>query len=62
MDLLNESQNDPDFMIHVVPTHDKLNRTHAEDPKCWCNPTMTYKDPETGKEVWSHKGYEELDQ
>lgn len=31
-------------------------RQHVTDGSvCWCNPTMTYKDPDTGAEVWVHQ-------
>jgi len=48
-----------DENIHVVPTE---GRPHEVSKNCWCEPEMTYKDDITGKEVWSHKGYEELEQ
>jgi hypothetical protein len=32
------------------------NREHITDGSmCWCNPDMTYKDPDNGAEVWVHK-------
>lgn len=31
-------------------------RVHVTDgSQCWCNPEMTYKDPDNGAEVWVHK-------
>jgi hypothetical protein len=31
-------------------------REHITDgSQCWCNPEMTYKDPDNGAEVWVHK-------
>ncbi len=31
-------------------------REHITDGSpCWCNPDMTYKDPDNGAEVWVHK-------
>ena len=31
-------------------------RQHITDGSvCWCNPTLTYKDPDTGAEVWVHQ-------
>lgn len=50
---------DIDGNIHVVPTEGK---PHIESKECWCHPELTYKDEITNKEVWSHKGYEELEQ
>lgn len=36
---------------------------HIEDPTCWCEPELIQEiDDEHDKEVWSHKGYEELNQ
>lgn len=49
----------PDGNIHVVP---KVGKEHYENKNCWCHPTLNYKDAETLKEVWAHKGYEELEQ
>lgn len=46
----------PDGNIHVVPTSGPQ---HYEIKECWCEPTLSFKDQ---KEVWSHKGYEELHQ
>ena len=48
-----------DGNIHVVPTSGK---EHLETKDCWCEPTLLYKDEFTGREVWTHKGYEELEQ
>lgn len=48
-----------DGNIHVVPTSGK---EHFENKDCWCHPRLGYKDEQTGKEVWVHKGYEELNQ
>ena len=49
----------PDGNIHVVPTEGK---EHNENKDCWCDPRLDYKDEITNKEVWVHKGYEELNQ
>lgn len=36
---------------------------HEESPDCWCGPTLIQAiDNEHDCEVWSHKGYEELNQ
>lgn len=48
-----------DGHIHVVPTEGK---PHDESRDCWCEPELHSKDEETDIEVWSHKGYEELEQ
>lgn len=42
--------------IHTMPNDDK----HICSPKCWCEPTVSYQDEETGVKVWLHKGYEGL--
>lgn len=52
----------PGENIHVIPVNDKNRPPHIESQYCWCGPTLTYKDEVTKKEVWTHKGYEELDQ
>ena len=28
---------------------------HTPDPMCWCQPTLTYVDPVTDAQVWTHK-------
>lgn len=28
---------------------------HIDDPTCWCQPEMVYKNPVNGAEVWVHK-------
>lgn len=33
--------------IHVV-------KDHILSPDCWCRPRRTFKDKETGAEVWVH--------
>ena len=27
----------------------------TDGSKCWCDPELDYKDPETGAEVWVHR-------
>lgn len=27
---------------------------HETSENCWCHPTLYYKDPDTGNEVWVH--------
>lgn len=29
-------------------------REHQTSEHCWCHPTLEYKDPDTGNEVWVH--------
>lgn len=49
-----------DNNIHVIPTISKMPHTESKD--CWCEPTLIQEiDEEHNKQVWSHKGYEELD-
>lgn len=48
-----------DGNIHIVPSEGK---EHIESKDCWCEPRLDYKDELTNKEVWVHKGYEELEQ
>jgi hypothetical protein len=49
-----------DGNIHVIPTH---GTKHEETKDCWCDPTLIQDiDDEHDKQVWSHKGYEELNQ
>lgn len=31
-------------------------REHISSPDCWCEPELDYKDPDTGAEVWVHRG------
>jgi hypothetical protein len=31
-------------------------REHISSPDCWCEPELNYKDPDTGAEVWVHRG------
>lgn len=40
--------------IHVKPVGGQDTREH-EDEYCWCEPTMIYKDPDNGNEVWEHR-------
>lgn len=41
------------YIYHVTPDYDW--REHITSEKCWCEPTLQYKNPETGNEVWIHK-------
>lgn len=51
----------PDGNIHVIPAEGTME--HVESKDCWCEPTLIQAiDDEHDKEVWAHKGYEELDQ
>ena len=38
-------------IIHCMPNDDK----HDSSIDCPCHPTLNYKDPVTGNEVWLHK-------
>jgi len=50
-----------DGNIHVIPAEGTME--HVESKDCWCEPTLVQAiDDEHDKEVWAHKGYEELDQ
>lgn len=31
---------------------------HLESEHCWCEPTCTYRDPRTLKEVWIHREWQ----
>lgn len=37
---------------HRLPDTDF--KGHDADPDCWCKPRCTYKNPETGNEIWTH--------
>lgn len=50
-----------DGNVHVVPTNGAME--HVESKDCWCEPTLIQDiDQEHDKQVYSHKGYEELNQ
>lgn len=50
-----------DGNIHVIPLYGPLN--HEESKNCWCEPILVQDiDEEHDKQVWVHKGYEELNQ
>lgn len=56
---LKRLMNQPDGNIHVIPKSGNLK--HIESSKCWCEPTLIQDiDDEHDKQVWTHKGYEEL--
>ena len=38
--------------IRLVPR--RVRRPHVESSGCWCNPTLYYRDPKTGRELWVH--------
>lgn len=44
--------------IHVMPDDDK----HDCSPRCFCEPKLDYQDEVTGKRVWVHKSFEEMNQ
>lgn len=37
---------------HRLPDTDY--KEHVPDIKCWCEPQCTYKNPQTGYELWLH--------
>lgn len=50
-----------DGNVHIVPTFSCIE--HIESKNCWCEPTLIQDiDDEHDKQVWSHKGYEEVNQ
>jgi hypothetical protein len=50
-----------DENIHIVPTTGNLQ--HDENRNCWCEPILIQDiDNEHNKQVWSHRGHEELNQ
>lgn len=50
-----------DGNVHVMPTASKIE--HVESKDCWCEPKLIQDiDEEHKKQVWLHKGYEELNQ
>ena len=50
-----------DNNIHVIPTNGTME--HLESKDCWCEPDLIQDiDDDHDKQVWVHKGYEELDQ
>ena len=52
---------EPDGNVHAVPTNGSMK--HIESKDCWCEPAIIQDvDDEYEKQVWSHKGYEELEQ
>lgn len=59
MEAKNQTFQKIDGNIHVVPDDGK----HIESKDCWCEPRLSAAiDEEHNKEVWVHKGYEELNQ
>ena len=36
---------------HVYPLY---GRPHEASSRCWCEPRIDYKDPETGALIWVH--------
>lgn len=56
-----EYSNPCDGDIHVVPIHGAIE--HIESKYCWCCPYLAQGiDDEHDKQVFVHKGYEELNQ
>jgi hypothetical protein len=45
-----------DPMREVQRLGQEIEQEHITDGgKCWCDPELDYKDPNTGVEVWIHK-------
>lgn len=58
---LKERMSQHDGNIHVIPASGKME--HFESKDCWCEPILIQDiDDEHDKQVWTHKGYEELNQ
>jgi hypothetical protein len=43
-----------DSNIHVVPIFEG-EPEHIESADCFCSPTLDFKNPETGVELWIHQ-------
>jgi hypothetical protein len=41
------------FLEHTTKPKERQHITDGSP--CWCNPELSYKDPITGNEVWTHK-------
>lgn len=41
---------------HVYPVEEQ---EHELSQDCWCQPTLDYRDPVTGVEVWVHREYKD---
>jgi len=59
MSVKKQIEEDLDFadeivMFHVMPDDSPDLREHLTSEKCWCDPKLQYKNPETGNEVWLH--------
>jgi hypothetical protein len=47
----------PQGIYYTAPLRQPLTDEHVTDgTKCWCEPELDYKDPDTGAEVWIHRG------
>lgn len=40
-------------VFHVLPDQDGYE--HELSEKCWCIPSLNYKNPELGNEIWIHR-------
>jgi hypothetical protein len=51
-----EDLNYPDEIteFHQLPDLDP-SKEHVADKTCWCEPSLQYKNPETGNELWVHR-------
>lgn len=45
-----------------IDTNEEPEHDTESDGECWCEPTLSYVDEETGGKVWVHKSPEELNQ
>lgn len=45
----------PVVRSHALPPTDDGAREHELTPDCWCEPELTYRDPDTGGETWTHR-------
>jgi len=59
--MASDKEIEPDGNIHVMPQSGNIE--HIESKDCWCEPELVQDvDENQGLQVWSHKGYEELNQ
>jgi hypothetical protein len=40
--------------VHVLPVYPD-EREHEPEVTCWCEPDLSYRDPDTNGEVWTHR-------
>ena len=46
----------PYFYHEDLQVEEQQGPEHISSPDCWCEPELDYKDPDTGAEVWVHRG------